>query len=704
MSPPGHVVRIIYEELVNILGTTREVALQKQRILLVGLYGQGKTTTAGKLAKFFQKKGLSAGLVGADVHRPAAYDQLKQLAEQINAPFYGDPGAKDAVKIAKAGVKALEGTDVIIVDSSGRHALEPDLIAEIEGVAKAVQADERLLVLDATVGQQAGPQAKAFHDAVGITGVIVTKLDGTAKGGGALSAVAEVKAPVVFIGVGEKIDDLEKFDPPRFISRLLGMGDLETLLERAQEAIDAQKAEALTKKIMAGKFTLHEMYEQIEMLTDMGPMRKLASLIPGVGGKMKDADMESTQARLRRFKIILESMADRQETDPKLVTATRADLLHDFRDVPMKCRRIKDVEHHADEIVHRVYEELNKTFITPIDREDIQALATELDNVLDMIEAASSRIGLYEIDRPTEAMVQLGNVIKDGTRLLKEAVGMIRNMKQANGVEGISIEVHRLENVADDLMNNAVAALFRQEDPVTIIKFKEITEVLEQATDHCEDVANVIIDTNVLGVNALPLSDAAFFHSMAIIMGGVVGAIAWDIITWLWGLPTSSSHALIGGLIGASALAAGPGSILLPSTTNMLLFLFVTGMAFVLGAASYFAYDVIIRRHRPTLGTTILAGLLTGLLPAVILGKILLKGLVQIVVYMVAAPLVGLIFAFGLALVVIRLFRRHTPTKRLSAVRWGVARRIFWAWIITIPASAGVGMAAYGALRLMFGV
>jgi len=323
MSPREHVVRIIYEELVKILGATREVPLQKQRILLVGLYGQGKTTTAGKLAKFFQKKGLSAGLVAADVHRPAAYDQLKQLAEQINAPFYGEPAAKDAVKIAKAGVKALEGTDVIIVDSSGRHALEPDLIAEIEGVAKAVQADERLLVLDATVGQQAGPQAKAFHDAVGITGVIVTKLDGTAKGGGALSAVAEVKAPIVFIGVGEKIDDLEKFEPPRFISRLLGMGDLETLLERAQEAIDTQKAEALTKKIMAGKFTLHEMYEQIEMLTDMGPMRKLASLIPGMGGKMKDADMESTQARLRRFKIIMDSMTDDEMKDPKLVKSSR---------------------------------------------------------------------------------------------------------------------------------------------------------------------------------------------------------------------------------------------------------------------------------------------------------------------------------------------------------------------------------------------
>src|SRR6267143_1350800 len=275
MSPREHVVRIIYEELVKILGTSREIPIQKQRILLVGLYGQGKTTTAGKLAKFFQKKGLSVGLVAADVHRPAAYDQLKQLGEQINASFYGDPTAKDATKIAKVGVKALQATDVIIVDSSGRHALEPDLIKEIESVAKAVQADERLLVIDATVGQQAGPQAKAFHDAVGITGVIVTKLDGTAKGGGAMSAVAEVKAPIVFLGVGEKIEDLEKFEPPRFISRLLGMGDLETLLERAQEAIDAQKAEALTKKIMTGKVTLHELLEKIEIPNEIATILKL---------------------------------------------------------------------------------------------------------------------------------------------------------------------------------------------------------------------------------------------------------------------------------------------------------------------------------------------------------------------------------------------------------------------------------------------
>src|SRR3989440_902734 len=202
MSPPEHVVRIIYEELVKILGSTPQVPLQKQRILLVGLYGPGKTTTAGKLAKFFQKKGLSVGLVAADVHRPAAYDQLKQLAEQINAPFYGDPTAKDATKIAKAGVKALESIDVIIVDSSGRHALEPDLIAEIEGVARAVLADERLLVIDATVGQQAGAQGKAIHDGGGVTGVIVTKPRGTPKGGRGLLARAPAKARHGFIGAG----------------------------------------------------------------------------------------------------------------------------------------------------------------------------------------------------------------------------------------------------------------------------------------------------------------------------------------------------------------------------------------------------------------------------------------------------------------------------------------------------------------------
>src|SRR2546425_11507967 len=323
MSPREHVVRIIYEELVKILGDARDLPIGKQRILMVGLYGQGKTTTVGKLARYFQKKGLSVGVVAADTHRPAAYDQLKQLADSIKVAFHGDREEKSAPKVAKAGVKALEGAEVVIVDSSGRHALEADLIEEIKAVSKVVQSNETILVLDAATGQQAGPQAKAFHEAVGVTSVILTKLDGSAKGGGALSAVAETKAPIVFVGVGEKIEDLEKFDPPRFISRLLGMGDLESLLGKAQEAINEEAAEELTKKLMSGKFTLHEMYEQIEMLGKMGPTGKLLRMIPGVADRMKEGDLEGTQGKLRRFLTIMDSMTDAEMSDPKSVKSTR---------------------------------------------------------------------------------------------------------------------------------------------------------------------------------------------------------------------------------------------------------------------------------------------------------------------------------------------------------------------------------------------
>ena len=170
------------------------------------------------------------------------------------------------------------------------------------------------------------------------------------------------------------------------------------------------------------------------------------------------------------------------------------ELLHDFRDVPMKQHRIKDIEHRGDDLVHSVFEALNRTFITPIDREDIQMLASNLDNVLDMIDAAANRIHLYAIDRPSQAMVELGDVISEATRLLKDAVGMIRDMRKGDEVERIAIEVHRLENIADDLMNHAVAELFREANPIRIIKFKEITERLEEATDYCEDVANILSD------------------------------------------------------------------------------------------------------------------------------------------------------------------------------------------------------------------
>ncbi len=322
-SPKEHVVRIIYDELIRILGQPRPLPVAKQTIMMVGLYGQGKTTTTGKLARYFHKKGLSVGVIAADVHRPAAYDQLKQIADKVGVLFYGEPGEKDAARIAANGMKHYSTTDVVLVDTSGRHALEDDLISELKRVSDVVRPTERILVLDAAVGQQAGPQAKAFHDAVGVTSVIITKMDGTAKGGGALSAVAQTQAAIVFIGVGEHLTDLEPFDPTRFISRLLGMGDLQSLLEAAKETVSEEQAAETVKKMMGGRFTLKEMYEQMEMLTNMGPLKKLVSMLPGMPGLSEKMNVEESQEKLRRFKFIMDSMTDEEMEDPKLIKSTR---------------------------------------------------------------------------------------------------------------------------------------------------------------------------------------------------------------------------------------------------------------------------------------------------------------------------------------------------------------------------------------------
>jgi signal recognition particle subunit SRP54 len=323
MSSREHVIRIIHEELVGILGKPKEIPAKPQRILMVGLYGQGKTTTAGKLAKDLHKRGMRVGLVAGDVHRPAAYDQLVQIGKKISVPVFGDPKFKNATDVAKKALKEFDGYDVIIFDTSGRHALEDDLIKEIKAVAKAVDAENKILVLDAQTGQQAGPQAKAFHDAVGLTAVILTKMDGTAKGGGALSAVAETGAPIAYIGVGEHLEDLEKFDPERFISRLLGMGDIKALIEAASEVVDERKAEEAARRLMSGKFTLRDMYDQMEMLQGMGPFKKLASMLPGLSDKMTDQDVELTQERLGRFRVIMDSMTEEELENPRMIKSAR---------------------------------------------------------------------------------------------------------------------------------------------------------------------------------------------------------------------------------------------------------------------------------------------------------------------------------------------------------------------------------------------
>jgi len=325
MSNREHVIHIVYEELVKILGDYRELPIKKQIIMMVGLYGQGKTTTCSKLATYFKKKGLRPALIAGDVHRPAAYEQLKQISNQVKVPFYGDRKEKNAVKVVKDGLnKFKRSSDIIIVDTSGRHKLENNLIQEMKDIFDVTKPDEKLLIMDAAVGQQAGPQAKAFNDSVNITGIILTKLDGTAKGGGALSAAAEVGAPIIFIGTGEHSGDLEKFDPARFISRLLGMGDIKSLLEKAEESLKGKDAEKTARRLISGKFTLHDMYNQMDMLTGMGPLSKVADMLPqGFSGKIKGVDMDDTQNKLQRFRVIMDSMTEDEMNDPGIVRSSR---------------------------------------------------------------------------------------------------------------------------------------------------------------------------------------------------------------------------------------------------------------------------------------------------------------------------------------------------------------------------------------------
>lgn len=325
MSNREHVIRIVYDELVHILGESKELSIKKQVIMMVGLYGQGKTTSCGKLAIYFKKKGLRPVLIAGDVHRPAAYEQLKQIADQVEVPFYGNKKEKGAVKVIKEGMNKFKRTsDVIIVDTSGRHKLEDELISEMKEIFKTAKPDEKLLIMDAAMGQQSGPQAKAFNDAIGITGIVLTKLDGTAKGGGALSAAAEVGAPIIFVGTGEHPTDFEKFDPSGFISRLLGMGDIKSLLERAEESLKGKDAEKTARRLMSGKFNLNDMYDQMDMLSGMGPLSKVAEMLPfGQSGKLKDVDMDETQNKLKRFRVIMDSMTEEERESPDIIRSSR---------------------------------------------------------------------------------------------------------------------------------------------------------------------------------------------------------------------------------------------------------------------------------------------------------------------------------------------------------------------------------------------
>ena len=329
--PPGisrreHVIKVVYEELTRFLGdkpAPMKMEPGKRRIMmLVGIQGSGKTTAAAKLARYFQKRGLKPAVICADTFRPGAYAQLQQLANRINVPLYGDLKTKDTVKIVTEGLKQFSEKDVVIVDTCGRHKEEQELIKEMKMLERSIRPDEVMLVIDGTIGQQALAQAKAFNEATPIGSILVTKLDGSARGGGALSAVAATGAPIKFIGTGEKTEDVEAFVPSRFVGRLLGMGDLETLLEKVREA-EITVPEKKAKAILSGKFTLTDMYEQFEAMKGMGTFKKLMNLIPGMSYKIPDEMLNTAEGRLEKWRVIIQSMTPGEKDNPKIFNASR---------------------------------------------------------------------------------------------------------------------------------------------------------------------------------------------------------------------------------------------------------------------------------------------------------------------------------------------------------------------------------------------
>lgn len=322
-----HTVNIVYDEITKLLGKTyEEIKIEKKPtiIMLVGLFGSGKTTTTGKLGKMFKRQGKKVAIIQTDTWRPAAYDQLKQLSEKIKIDFYGDADERNPVKIINSNKGSFTKYDIILVDTAGRDALNGELVEEIKKVSEATNPEEVLLVLPADIGQTAETQAKKFHESVGVTGVIVTKLDGTAKGGGALSACNITGAKVKFIGVGEKLDDLEDFKPKNFVGRLLGMGDLEALLKKAEGAIDKEKAEKLGKKIIKGELSLQDLYDQMETVGKMGSLGQLANLIPGLGkmGIPKGA-MSEQEKKMKTWKYAMDSMTPYEKDNPSVLSQSR---------------------------------------------------------------------------------------------------------------------------------------------------------------------------------------------------------------------------------------------------------------------------------------------------------------------------------------------------------------------------------------------
>lgn len=321
------IIKLLHDKITEIIGGEKQELKLKEKdqtkIMMLGLYGAGKTTTIGKLALYYSKRGKKVAAIGLDVHRPAAPDQLKQILDSINIPVYIDKTEKNPIKIWKKYKDELKNYEIIIIDTAGRHSLDKDLVSEIKTLNKEISPDYKILTIQADIGQAAKSQASEFQKALEINGVIITRMDSTAKAGGVLTACHETKAPVFFIGTGEKPIDLEPFNPQSFVNRMLDIGDIEALLEKVQTAVDEKQQKKLKGKLEEGKFDLRDFQEQIQAMGGMGSLSKMAEMVPGFG-KVKERvpeDMLGNQEqKMKKWKHIINSMTEEEIENPDLIT------------------------------------------------------------------------------------------------------------------------------------------------------------------------------------------------------------------------------------------------------------------------------------------------------------------------------------------------------------------------------------------------
>ena len=327
VKPGQMMVKIVHDELAKLMGSSAtDISLKGNPaiVLVAGLQGSGKTTFSGKLANQLKnKRGKRVMLVAGDVYRPAAIDQLKVLAESIDVPVYTEEGVKNPVKIAENAVKEAKAKqyDVLIVDTAGRLAVDQEMMTEIGNLKKALNPSEILFVVDSMTGQDAVETAKAFNDVLDFDGVVLTKLDGDTRGGAALSIKAVVNKPIKFISSGEKLDTLDVFHPERIADRILGMGDVVTLVEKAQEQINEEEARKLKKKLIKSQFNFNDFYQQIQQIKKMGNIKDLASMIPGVGKALKDVDMDNSS--FKNVEAIIQSMTPFEKEHPEVLNGSR---------------------------------------------------------------------------------------------------------------------------------------------------------------------------------------------------------------------------------------------------------------------------------------------------------------------------------------------------------------------------------------------